>query len=98
MHDVFPVGSMVIIDKVNSETIENIQVGDIIQYRFGDITIVHRVVEIKYDSYGEKEYITKGDNNPEVDTFPVKPSQVVGFARWWIPYIGYPALMIASLK
>ncbi|MCL1918250.1 MAG: signal peptidase I [Peptococcaceae bacterium] len=97
MKDVFAKGDMVIIDKITEEAAANIQEGDIIQYRYGKISVVHRVVAVYSTTSGAKEYVTKGDNNPVEDIFPVKASQVIGFARWHIPYIGYPALLIASL-
>lgn len=98
MKGVFSKGSLVVVNRVNRETLETIQVGDIIQFHYGKITVVHRVVEIHQDASGAREYVTKGDNNPVADIFPVKPGQVIGFARWYIPYIGYPALLMTSLQ
>lgn len=55
--------------QIQPESPEDIQVGDIISYQYGDSVIIHRVIEISQDE-GGKYYIVKGDNNPEPD--PVK--------------------------
>ena len=48
---------------------EDIHVGDIIAYHYSteDMDIVHRVVGIQKDKYGNYFYITKGDANPVPD-------------------------------
>ena len=96
MRDVFAKGSLVLIEKATPHMIGEIKEGDVIQFRSGDLSVVHRVVGISYDRYGSAEYVTKGDNNPDVDVFPVRPAQVVGFARWHVPYLGYPALLLSG--
>ncbi|MDR2736082.1 MAG: signal peptidase I [Gracilibacteraceae bacterium] len=93
----FSRGDMVIIEKITEETLGSIQVGDIIQYRYGKISVVHRVVEVRTTVVGGIEYVMKGDYNPVEDIHPVKPNQVLGFARWHIPYLGFPAMLISSL-
>lgn len=52
---------------------EDIQVGDIVAYSLEghDKDIVHRIVEIQKDEYGNYFYITKGDANPVPDPDPV---------------------------
>ncbi|HLC63130.1 MAG TPA: hypothetical protein VJJ21_02315 [Candidatus Nanoarchaeia archaeon] len=54
---------------------EDIQLGDIISYEYGDSIIIHRVVEINEDSEG-KYYIVKGDNNPQEDPIRVRFPQI----------------------
>ena len=52
--------------------------GDIIVFRSDKYqnNVVHRVVEVRYDNDGYY-YITKGDNNPDVDPFHVRFKDVV---------------------
>ena len=47
---------------IRPQSPDEIIVGDIISFRFGDIVIIHRVIETGYDSEGWYA-ITKGDNN-----------------------------------
>ena len=54
---------------------EDIHVGDIISYRSGSDTIIHRVVSINLDEEGYF-YTLKGDNNPVEDPEKVRFEQV----------------------
>lgn len=53
---------------------EQLQVGDIITYNQGNISIIHRIIEIGND--GDWYAITKGDNNNSPDAGKVRFSQV----------------------
>ena len=94
MKGVFSKGDIVIVEKIKNT--DNIKIGDILQYRSGGIAVIHRVVLIDYSEIGGRQFVTKGDHNPAVDLYPVRPSQVVGVYRYHIPYVGYPALLFAS--
>jgi len=48
--------------RIVPETADQIEVGDIISYKFENMLIVHRVVEKGFDGQGVY-FITKGDNN-----------------------------------
>ena len=58
---------------------KDIQIGDIIVYQEDTIKqpIVHRVVDIKEDEYGNIQYIVQGDANSEPDSKPVEFEQVI---------------------
>lgn len=86
----FSRGDVVIIEKLDSEEIKNIKVGDIIEYKLQDRFVIHRVVVI-VDS---KNYIfkTKGDNNNAADAKLVKAEQIVGKVKFIVPLIGYPSV------
>ncbi len=56
---------------------DDIHVGDIISYSFGDILVIHRVIRTGNDENGWYA-IVKGDNNPSTDPEPVRFSQVHG--------------------
>ena len=49
-------------------------------------TITHRIVEV----YADGSYQTKGDANVKPDSTPLQPDQVVGEARFLIPFVGLP--------
>ena len=66
--------------------------------------VIHRVKEIYKTSNGSTYLITKGDNNPTADPYPVQfPDQViskvvdVGSQPMIIPKIGYITLWIRGL-
>ncbi len=80
-------GDMVIVKKGN----ENLNIGDIIEYKQGNILIIHRIINIKNTRDG-KIYITKGDNNKNPDSVGINEYQVNGKIVTVIPKIGYPTI------
>ena len=87
-------GDIVIIQK---KDVNKIRKGEVIRYKMDGYYVVHRVVMIRRDSNGRLEFITKGDNNDNIDLFAVKESQVAGVAKFDIPYAGYPTLLLNKL-
>lgn len=77
------------------------QVGDIITFRFSNGTNTmnntHRIVEIRTNSRGETEYITKGDFNSVTDAEPVTQDRIVGKYVAGIPFLGYPILFVQTV-
>ena len=92
MKPVFIRGDAVIIEKINEKTIHELEIDDIIEYKMGNRAVVHRIVDI--DKSDEEGWIftTKGDYNNGVDFDPVTESQVVGKAKFVVPWIGYPSV------
>jgi signal peptidase len=85
MNPTIPVGSIVIIKKVNPEDVD---VGDIIAFKGSESTILHRVI----DKVVEEEtfyFRTKGDANDVPDPWIVKPEDIRGALMFTIPYYGY---------
>ena len=75
---------------------QNIEEGQIILFKKGDNTIVHRVVDIvNIDS--QVRYYTKGDANEEIDDGYILRSDIVGIGLFKIPYIGYPSIWIREI-
>ena len=57
---------------------EEPDVYDIVTFKLGNETVIHRVVEIKFDSVtGEKLYVTRGDAAPDNDS-PKKIEDITG--------------------
>lgn len=88
------VGDIVIIKKCNAN---DINVGDIIEYKMEGYTVIHRVIE-KKQTKGEYSFITKGDNNGNPDKEPVKEDQLIGKVIFKIRYLGYPAIWLNIIK
>lgn len=82
---------------IKDKDVNKIKKGEIIRYKLDDYYVVHRVVLIRKGKDGKREFITKGDNNDEVDLYAVKESQVAGVVKYDIPYLGYPTLIVSKL-
>lgn len=87
-------GDMIIAEKIlKIEDANRLKVGDIIQFKRGDILISHRIIEI-VEEENVKYYRTKGDNNSLPDPDLVKPEELRGKLRYVIPKIGWLNLLI----
>lgn len=87
-------GDIVLIQK---KPFSSVQKDDIIKYRLDNQYIVHRVVEVKFNQKQEKYFVTKGDNNNEVDLYPVTEDQYEGVVVGKIPFLGYPRLILNDI-
>ncbi len=96
MEPTLEVGDVVIIAPVK---VDEIKVGDIVEYRSTNMSIVHRVHNIrKVGGHGyQVEFITKGDANDIPDPDPVHPDQIVGKVILVIPKIGWISLFTEKL-
>jgi signal peptidase len=86
-------GDLTIIRKCN---IDDIKVGDVVEYKLEDYHVVHRVITV-YNYYEGTVLITKGDANKNPDIKPVTSDQVIGKLEYTIPYIGYPAYLLKNI-
>ena len=82
-----------VVVSVNIKDPSDIKPGDVITYvsnwdlNYG-LNITHRVIRTTRNEHGEYFFITKGDNNQEVDGAPVPHSNVVGKVIMRIPQLG----------
>lgn len=87
MHPAIPPGSLVF---VHSVPVSSLKVGDVITYTnpiMPSETISHRIIEIKSNSHGPYEFITKGDANTFAD-IPFGASNIIGRVVGHVPYVG----------
>ena len=87
------VGDVVMLTDTSPEAIK---IGDIIEYRTEDSSVIHRVVDI-YDEGGQRLFITKGDANNSPDSDPVVPSQITGKVVLTLPEVGWLVIQIKNL-
>lgn len=87
-------GDVILIKKIKD--IEEVHVGDVIQFRRGSILISHRVMEIKQEDKKGVRYKTKGDNNSGPDIELVRPEDIKGEIIKVIPKVGWPTLLIKN--
>lgn len=94
MEPEFSIGDLVILKKCN---VNEVEVGEIIEYKRKDFSVVHRVVA-KNQIDGRFVLTTKGDNNNGPDADPVQEEQIVAKAIAKIPYIAWPTIWIENLR
>ncbi len=78
MRPKLPIGSVVF-----TIPAKNYEVGNIITFRRGNISVTHRIVDIK-----NGRYVTKGDANNAADPQMVVKENIVGRDFLIIPYLG----------
>ena len=96
MSPTFNRGDAVVINKLNTREKGELKKGDIIQFVSGTKYVVHRIVDVTNDSYGNKMFITKGDHNNANDADKVALEDVKGKVSFVIPLIGYPSVWLNS--
>ena len=84
-------GDLILVDKRIKD--KNLEVGTIIQFKKSNISVVHRIIEV-VDNAGEKQYVTKGDNNISKDSGLVLEEDIVGTVNHKISYFGYPRYLL----
>ena len=92
----FARGDVVITQKIFDD-FASIKVGDIIECRTTNGTVIHRVYSISQNSDGEYEFVTKGDANNAPDKVIMGEENVLGKVVAKVPYIGYPSVWIAEI-
>lgn len=91
-------GDVVLVSKLQSiEEVEELNVGDVIQFKREDIIINHRITEI-IDKDGQLLFRTKGDNNSAEDMRLVKVDELKGKIVKVIPKVGLITMFIKSDK
>ena len=76
---------------------EDVEVGDVITFKLADneTRVTHRVVEIQGEGTN-LQFITKGDNNDDIDANPVPANMLMGKVKFCIPFLGYVANYIQN--
>ncbi len=89
------IGDVVLVSEIE---VEEIKVGDIIQFKTEDITlpIIHRVYKIQDTDKG-LIFITKGDNNDIPDTNPIYPEEIMGKVVFNLPKVGWISIAIKDV-
>lgn len=93
MDPTIAVGDIAIIKKCS---INDVEIGDIIEYRKENISVIHRVIDIIQEN-GEFFIVAKGDNNDSEDK-KVSEDQLLGKYLFKVRYLGYPAVWMANAR
>ena len=86
-------GDVVVIEKINKK---DIQVGDVIAYKYDKRIIIHRLVKIVKVG-NEMFYYTKGDANYGIDNYKIREDMIIGIVVARVSYVGYPTVWINEL-
>ncbi|MGE5473803.1 MAG: signal peptidase I [Ignavibacteriales bacterium] len=90
MEPVIYAGDMVLVKRISPK---ELKIGDIIQYKSGNIFIFHRIIEAVADK-DKLKYRTKGDNNSIYDHELVSQDNIKGKVVYTVPKIGWPILLL----
>lgn len=85
-------GDIVVIDKVEN-VYDNVELGDVIAFKYNNVVIIHRVINIVKDD-GERFFYTKGDANNAEDNYAIEEKDIVGIIKFRIPYVGLPTVWL----
>lgn len=96
MSPTFNRGDAVVIKKLSTQEKSKLEVGDVIQFISGTKFVIHRIVDVTNDEYGNKLFITKGDHNNTIDIDKVHLENVKGKVSFVVPYIGYPSVWLSG--
>lgn len=80
-------------DKMNESN--KLRNGDILVFQKNNITVVHRIIEVKSIN-GTDVYQTKGDANPSKDNWLVYPNEVIGRVKLRVPIIAWPSVILSE--
>jgi signal peptidase len=87
-------GDVVLIGPIEAD---DVRVGDIVLYELGPhVKILHRVIEVRETPAGQRQFITKGDNNNTDDLLPVDEHQLRGEFLGSIPKVGWLPLRLSE--
>ena len=92
METVISRGDVVIVDREYG----NLEVNDILAYKYENKIIVHRVYKI-YDNNNEYYIYTKGDANALYDKYKITKDMIIGVVKLKIPMIGYPTVLLNEI-
>lgn len=101
MEPTYPVGSQVVVERVEGDEVADLRVGDVITFlpRPESATAVtHRIVKKSYRQDGAAVFTTRGDANNADDTWELTEQQIRGKVRYHVPYAGYLATALTQEK
>ena len=87
-------GDVVIINR--KIDFSNLNKGQIIAYKSGNIIVVHRIIKRDYINK-RYYYITKGDASKSEDNLIITEDMIIGTVNHKIPLIGFPKVWLNNL-
>lgn len=94
MEPIYYRGDAIIYKKITD--CSQIEIGNILAYQVDKTLVTHRVVGIDKKK-GKYIFLTKGDNNDNVDSYEIKEDNVRGIVVYRIAYLGLPSIWMQEL-
>ena len=88
-------GDVVIIEKIDGNY-SKLEVGQVIAYKYEDVVVVHRLINI-IEERGTYYFYSKGDANEKEDNWVIEEDMIIGIVNHKIPYIGMPTVWLNEL-
>lgn len=92
MEPTLPVGSVIYVRPYEDEDVKE---QDIIAFQAGGILVAHRAISV---DRSDRTVVTMGDANSVPDEVPTAFSDMVGKVCFYIPWLGYPLMMLQSAE
>lgn len=93
MNPIYYYGDAIVYERIPAD---EVKVEDILVFNNQGKIITHRVMDIE-NEYGKLKFITKGDNNENIDKYDVYDKDVLGVVRCVVKYIGYPTIKLGEM-
>ena len=94
MEPVYERGDAVIYEK--RKDFNNFEIGNILAFTVNKTLVTHRIAGIDKRN-GKYVFVTKGDNNQEIDSYLVKEEDVKGIVVYKISYLGMPTIWVQEM-
>ena len=88
-------GDIVVIEKIDGD-FSKLKKGQVIAYKYDNIVIVHRLINI-IEEKGTYYFYSKGDANDEEDNWVINEDMIIGVVNVKIPYLGLPTVWLNEL-
>lgn len=88
-------GDVAVIEKMG-DNYEDYTIGQVVAYKYDNIMVVHRLVNIVKDD-GKYYFYSKGDANNSQDNYTITEDMMYGVVHYKIPYLGLPTVWLNEL-
>ena len=89
-------GDVILIEKLKGKELKELKEGDILVFRYDNKIIAHRIFEVIKKDNGNY-FVTKGDNNSQVDNSVISEEKVIGTVKSRYKKIGLPSIWVSEL-
>lgn len=89
-------GDVILIKRLKTREKNSVEIGEILVFRYDNKVISHRVYD-KEKRNNKVYYITKGDNNSQIDLTATEENHVIGLVKIRFKNLGLPSIWLSEL-